>query len=71
MSRTAQEERVWKLERAIAKHDYSQAVIRMLRCTSVVPVAEFIDSVNEVIKQAKNIQKYNLTPEEAMEFYEG
>lgn len=71
MSRTAQEVRVWKLQRAIAKHDYSKAVYKMLRCVSVVSTAEFIDLVNEVIKQAKNIQKYNLTPEEAMEFYEG
>lgn len=53
-------------EKIQAMKNYKEAVLHMLRCTSVVSNATFMDSVNAVLKTRKELIPYNVSVEEAM-----
>lgn len=49
-----------------AVKNYKFAVLDMLRHVSLCSTAEFIDSVNRVLKARNDLLKYNISVEEAM-----
>lgn len=49
-----------------AIESYKLAVLDMLRHVSMCSTAEFIDSVNVVLKARNELLKYNISVEEAM-----